>query len=132
MLHTVEFQKRGLPHAHILIWQKKKNREVSPALIDSFISATIPDPVKDPLAYVLAAEHMMHVPCGEDNNKCPRMKNGLCSKKFPKSFQPKTSIDESGFPIYSRLNDGRFVMNNRVRLDNRHVVPYSLVMLKKY
>ncbi|KAM0836290.1 hypothetical protein ACQ4PT_062431 [Festuca glaucescens] len=50
VLHTVEFQKRGLPHAHILIWQDKENRgEVSPASIDSFISTEIPDPVEDPL-----------------------------------------------------------------------------------
>ncbi|KAM0912342.1 hypothetical protein ACQ4PT_012850 [Festuca glaucescens] len=50
VLHTVEFQKRGLPHAHILIWKDREERgEVSPALIDSFVSAEIPDPVEDPL-----------------------------------------------------------------------------------
>ncbi|KAM0904045.1 hypothetical protein ACQ4PT_018277 [Festuca glaucescens] len=77
VLHTVEFQKRGLPHAHILVWQDKEKRgEVTPALIDSFISAEIPDPVEDPLGYALVAEFMMHGPCGEDNPKCPCMKDG--------------------------------------------------------
>lgn len=109
----MEFQKRGLPHAHILIWLDRKKREVSPALIDSFISASIPDPVADPLGYVLVSEHMMHGPCGEDGVKCPCMKDGLCSKKFPKSFQLETSLDDSGFPVYSRPDNGRFIVKKR-------------------
>jgi hypothetical protein len=120
-----------LPHAHILVWQDKEKRgEVTPALIDSFISAEIPDPVEDPLGYALVAEFMMHGPCGEDNPKCPCMKDGVCSKKFPKSFQDETSIDEFGFPVYRRRDNGRFVMKNKVRLDNRHVVPYNMTLLK--
>ncbi|KAM0864742.1 hypothetical protein ACQ4PT_043732 [Festuca glaucescens] len=111
VLHTVEFQKRGLPHAHILTWQDKKERgEVSPALIDSFVCAEIPDPVEDPLGYALVAEFMMHGPCGEDHPKCPCMKDGVCSKKFPKTFQDETSIDEVGFPVYRRPDNGRFIM----------------------
>ncbi|KAM0832574.1 hypothetical protein ACQ4PT_064805 [Festuca glaucescens] len=131
VLHTVEFQKRGLPHAHILVWQDKEKRgEVTPALIDSFVSAEIPDPVEDPLGYALVAEFMMHGPCGEHNPKCPCMKDGVCSKKFPKSFQDETSVDEAGFPVYRRRNNGRFVMKNKVKLDNRHVVPYNMTLLK--
>ncbi|KAM0839242.1 hypothetical protein ACQ4PT_060443 [Festuca glaucescens] len=132
-LHTVEFQKRGLPHAHILVWQDKEKRgEVTPAVIDSFISAEIPDPVEDPLGYALVAKFMMHGPCGEDNPKCPSMKDGLCSKKFPKSFQDETSVDESGFPVYRCRDNGRFVMKNKIRLDNRHVVPYNMALLKMF
>ncbi|KAM0885149.1 hypothetical protein ACQ4PT_030511 [Festuca glaucescens] len=131
VLHTVEFQKRGLPHAHILVWQDKEKRgEVTPALIDSFVSAEIPDPVEDPLGYALVAEFMMHGPCGEHNPKCPCMKDGVCSKKFPKSFQDETSVDEAGFPVYRRRNNCRFVMKNKVKLDNRHVVPYNMTLLK--
>ena len=105
---------------------------MTPALIDSFVCAEIPDPVKDPLGYALVAEFMMHGPCGEDNPKCPCMKGGFCSKKFPKEFQEETSIDEKGFPVYRRPDNGRFIMKNKVRLDNRHVVPYNMAMLKKY
>lgn len=86
VLHTVEFQKRGLPHAHILILLDRKKREVSPALIYSFISAAIPDPVADPLGYVFVSEHMMHGSCDRDNEKWPCLKDGMCSKFFPKSF----------------------------------------------
>lgn len=123
VLHIVEFEKRGLPHAVILIWQTKDNQDVSPALIDSFFYAEIPDPVEYPLGYALVSEYMMHGPC---------MKNGVCSNKFPKSFQSKTLVDEHGFPIYRRHHNGRFVIKNKVRLDNRHVVPYHTALLKKY
>ena len=122
VLQTVEFQKRGLPHAHILVWQDKKKRgEVIHASIDSFISAEIPDPVEDPLGYVLVAEFMMDGPCGHSHPKCPCMKDGRCSKKYPKEFQDDTSIDEAGFPVYQRRKNARFIVKNTARLDNSHV-----------
>ncbi|KAM3312485.1 hypothetical protein ACQJBY_032412 [Aegilops geniculata] len=33
VLHTVEFQKKGLPHAHILIWLDRKKREIAHQLL---------------------------------------------------------------------------------------------------
>ncbi|KAJ1262208.1 hypothetical protein BS78_09G089200 [Paspalum vaginatum] len=53
VLHTVEFQKRGLPHAHIIIWLLQDTSQPTPAFIDKFISAEIPDPNEDPLGYAL-------------------------------------------------------------------------------
>ena len=43
-MYTIEWQKRGLPHAHILIWFKNK---LTLNIIDSVISAEIPDPAVD-------------------------------------------------------------------------------------
>jgi hypothetical protein len=132
-VQSVEFQKRGLPHAHILIWQDvDKDRQVSAALIDSYISAEIPDPVVDPLGYILVSEFMMHGPCGELNDKCVCMKDGECSKHYPKLFQSETTIDENGFALYKRPNNGRFIYKNGKKLDNRWVVPYNMTLLKKY
>lgn len=85
VLHTVEFQKRGLPHAHIILWTSADTSNPTPTMIDSYVSAEIPDPKLDPLGYALVAEHMVHGPCGNDNPKCPCMKNTKCSKHFPKS-----------------------------------------------
>ena len=44
-MHTNEFQKRGLPHSHILTWVAHNNPEFLTPLsgIDSVISAEIPD-----------------------------------------------------------------------------------------
>ena len=65
ILYSIEFQKRGLPHVHILVWVDKRNTEINANIIDSWISAEIPNPEEDPLGYVLVSEHMMHGPCGE-------------------------------------------------------------------
>lgn len=66
------------------------------------------------------------------NKKCPCMKNDVCSKHYPKSFQDETSIDAQGFAIYRHRNDGRYITKNGHRLDNRYVVPYNIYLLKKY
>lgn len=132
VLHSTEFQKRGLPHVHCLVWLKNKNKTDTLSLIDSLISAEIPDISTDPLGYALVSESMMHGPCGKMNEKCPCMKKGVCSKHYPKSFHDETSINEEGFPIYRRRDDGRYIYKNGVRLDNRSVVPYNMSLLKKF
>jgi hypothetical protein len=80
----------------------------------------------------LVNEFMMHGPCGANNRRCPCMKNNKCSKKFPKPFQDETILDGFGFTIYRRRPDGRHVLKNGVRLDNRNIVPYNMHLLKKY
>src|SRR5690242_7830401 len=64
VLYTVEFQKRGLPHAHIIFWVSTSTAQPTTEFIDSFITVEIPDPTIDPLGYTLIAEHMVHGPCG--------------------------------------------------------------------
>jgi hypothetical protein len=102
ILYSVEFQKRGLPHVHILAWIDKSNNQVTPETIDLWISAEIPEPKEDPLGYVLVSEHMMHGPCGEKNEKSPCMKKGKCSKYYPKEFQDETTFTDNGFTQYRR------------------------------
>ena len=52
-LYSVEWQKQGLAHAHILIWLVDK---VCPEEIDKIISAEIPDPNVDLIHYILFSE----------------------------------------------------------------------------
>lgn len=132
MLYTVEFQKRGLPHIHCLVWLAAGNIEFSAPIVDGFISAEIPDVLTDPLGYALVDEFMIHGPCGDLNKTCSCMKKGECSKHFPKSFQEETIMDEFVFTVYKRSNDGRYVLKNGIKLDNRWVVPYNMELLKKY
>jgi len=132
VLHTVEFQKRGLPHAHIIIWTSAGASNPTPAMINKHISAEIPDPKLDPLGYVLVAEHMIHGPCGKQNPKCPCMKNNKCSKHFPKTYQDDTSVTSTGFATYKRGQATLFVIKGGCHMDNRWVVPYNMLLLKKY
>jgi hypothetical protein len=132
VLYTVEFQKRGLPHGHIIFWVSMDTSQPTSELIDSFISAEIPDPAIDLLGYALVAEHMVHGPCGKYNLNSSCMKNGRCSKNYPKEFHEETTVDENGFAVYKRPNNQRFVLKGNIRLDNRWIVPHNLLLLKKY
>lgn len=53
------------------------------------------------------------------------MKISSCSKEYPKSFRPETSLSDDGFPEHIRRWDGRYVICRNVGMDNRFVVPYS-------
>ncbi|XP_055543433.1 uncharacterized protein LOC129728985 [Wyeomyia smithii] len=57
-MYSVKWQKRGLPHAHILIWLMVK---ITPDQIDQVISAEIPDNEVDPELYDVVINNMVHV-----------------------------------------------------------------------
>ncbi|XP_035838858.1 uncharacterized protein LOC110900400 [Helianthus annuus] len=132
VVYTVEFQKRGLPHAHICLFMKADHKLPTVEHIDPFISAEIPDKNEDPELYSLVSDFMIHGPCGYANMKCPCMVGNRCSKNFPKRFLDSTSIDSDGFPVYRRRDSGHTVVKKGVPLDNRSVVPYNKNLLKRY
>ncbi|XP_076948892.1 uncharacterized protein LOC143621318 [Bidens hawaiensis] len=109
-VYTIEFQKRGLPHAHICLFIAPENKIHNPSHIDNFISSEIPDKVTEPDLYQLVSDHMLHGPCGEANPSCSCMIDREYSKNFPKRFQNETSIDSNGFPLYKRRDNGRYVV----------------------
>ena len=37
-MHVIEFQKRGLPHAHLIVWLHKNDKLNTPEKIDSLQS----------------------------------------------------------------------------------------------
>lgn len=86
-LYSIEWQKRGLPHAHILIWLVELF-DVNE--IDRIISAELPNPSIDPKLYDTITKSMIHGPCGHINPNSPCMQNGKCTKKFPKPFLLET------------------------------------------
>lgn len=131
-MYTIEFQKRGLPHAHLLIFLHPGSKYPRTDDIDKIISAEIPDRERHPELYKLVKTHMLHGPCGRGFPNSPCMKGQNCSKFFPKKYQPETIIDKDGYPAYRRRNDGRTVLRSGVHLDNRHVVPYNPMLLLKY
>ncbi|GJX76229.1 uncharacterized protein Tco_0323040 [Tanacetum coccineum] len=132
VVYTIEFQKRGLPHSHTCLFLHKDDKLLNPERIDDFISAEIPDKDLDPDLYTLVTEHMMHGPCRADNPSCPCTIKGVCTKFFPKKYSNHTTNDSAGYPVYRRREDGKFVENNHVRLNNGFVVPYNSYLLKKY
>lgn len=131
-MYTIEFQKRGLPHARILIFLHPLSKYPAPSDIDNIICAEIPDPITHPTLYHLVKSHMMHGPCGLSRPTSPCMKNRKCSKYYPKKFVEHTVVDSEGYPIYKRRSKTHVIQKNGISLDNRHVVPYNPRLLLKY
>jgi hypothetical protein len=93
---VTEFQKRGLPHAHLLLIVSKEAKPRTPEDVNARIVAELPDPEdpaqKELLQTILASQ--IHGPCGVRNPKCLCMEDGHCSKKFPKKFVSETSLQD--------------------------------------
>ncbi|CDF36188.1 ATP dependant DNA helicase PIF1 [Chondrus crispus] len=64
----IKFQKRGLPHAHVVFFldEVSKNDLRNPENVDRIISAEIPS-AQDPELQEVVLKHMIHNPCGERN-----------------------------------------------------------------
>ncbi|GJT50945.1 hypothetical protein Tco_0977102 [Tanacetum coccineum] len=86
--------------------------------IDEYISAEIPNKDKDPELYQFVTNHMMHGLCGADNPSCPCTIKYKCTKKFPRQFNETTVIDDSGYALYKRSNDGNIIKKSRTDLHN--------------
>lgn len=122
MIHSIEFQKRGLPHVHILLKYAKDC--VQPMDIDSVISAEIPD---DPDDEELVRSMMLHRHPSADRPRskyCQRedeQGRRTCRFHYPHPLQPTTTIDAEGHVHYRRCKPG-----------DEWVVPHCLPLLRKF
>ncbi|KAL6541118.1 hypothetical protein OROMI_025001 [Orobanche minor] len=131
-LYVIEFQKRGLPHAHWIIILKPHFKIVSGAAYDRFVSAEIPDIILHPHLHSCVVMHMMRGPCGLLNPSNVCMRDRKCKNRYPKDFVDCTSQHDDSYPMYRRRNDGRTVSVRHQMLDNRWVVPYNPYLLAKF
>ena len=131
LIYVIEWQKRGPPHAHILVICDEKSKP-RPEDYDSIVCAEIPDEQCFPELHKVVTTLMMHGPCGTSNPYSPCMVDGKCSKKFPKAYVEKTFAAADGYPHYKRHDDGKSLVKNGISLDNRYVVPYNPYLSKKY
>ena len=121
-MYSIEWQKRGLPHAHILIWCMNK---IQTNEIDRIICAEIPDSTIDPELFEKITQNMIHGPCGAFNMNSPCMINGKCSKRYPRQLIQETITGNDGYPLYRRrstIDNGKSITlkirNNDVEIDN--------------
>ena len=131
LIHVIEFQKRGLPHAHILIILGKDHKIRGREMIDEIVSAELPDPEMEPNIFNQVVSHMVHGPCGQLNKKSPCMDQNKCTKDYPKAFVEETQENVDGYPLYRRRESSTFVKGGCV-LDNRWIVPYNKYLLRKF
>ncbi|GFS64965.1 helitron_like_N domain-containing protein [Trichonephila clavipes] len=72
-MYSIEWQTRGLPHVHLLLWLMEK---LHPNQIDEIISAEIPKLETDRKLYDTVTKNMIHSPCGALNPSSPCIKEG--------------------------------------------------------
>ena len=131
-VHTIEFQKCGLSHMHLLLSLCPQFRPTSAEDVNSIIRAMWPDPVLEPRLFDIVKKTMVYGPCGTLKPEAHCMKDGKCSKGFPKRFQPQTVMTRDGYPIYTRPNDGHVYEVCDFFADNRWIVPYNPYILSQY
>ncbi|GBM86653.1 hypothetical protein AVEN_224308-1 [Araneus ventricosus] len=101
-IYVIEFQKRGLPHAHILLTLDSESKIRTKDDIDKFVSAEFPDPCTDLRLFQIVTK------CMND-----------------------TEGNVNGYPIYRRRATEP-VQVGKYSIDNRWVVPYNPWLLKKF
>jgi hypothetical protein len=146
----VEYQRRGLPHMHCLLWVHEKNKPRTAEVLDQTVCAELPDPETQPLLYDLVSRYMMHMKC--DKIKRARCRHTVgnitkCRMGYPRSLSNFSSVD--GNQAYSqpkRPDNGRFCAINpdkRIKWEgkghriedhwdyknNQYVVPYNPKLL---
>nr|GEW79514.1 DNA helicase [Tanacetum cinerariifolium] len=133
IVYTVEFQKRGLPHCHTLIWVHENSLIQSQEDIDNYISVELPSQQLDPEGHMIVTEFVIHGPCGKVCPAAACMKNtSTCTKHFSKEYCQNTYIDAAGFVHYRRRDTRIITTKQNVQLDNGYVVPYNLQLLKTF
>ncbi|XP_063991156.1 uncharacterized protein LOC135169788 [Diachasmimorpha longicaudata] len=103
-VNVTEYQKRGLPHVHLLLTLKENCKITTPDVIDKYISAEIPDPEGDTILHDAVMKQMIHGPCG----------------------------NWYGYPAYQRRNTGSYDRANGSSTNNQYVVPYNSKLLKLF
>ena len=132
-VYTIEFQKRGLPHAHILITLQSGYKPKDPASIDKIVCAEIPDKTENPKLYDIITKVMIHGPCRV--GLCKDSDDAFCKKGFPKPFLSETQTINNNYPKYKRRQHPAITIqrgNQFMETNNRYVVPYNPYLSLKY
>jgi hypothetical protein len=99
-IHVVEWQKRGLPHAHILFILHSDHKPRGPDEYDRMVSAKLLDKDAHPTLFEVVTSCMLHGPCGTINPHYLCMADGVCSKGYPKAFTEHTTNTTDSYPTY--------------------------------
>jgi hypothetical protein len=132
-IYTIKFPKCRLPHMHLLIFLDEEHKLCSITAVDSCIQAYLLDPVTGPQLFEIAKQVMVHGLCGGANPRahCNDQK-GRCTKNYPQPFQDGTTMDEEGYPVYHRPNDGWEYAVRGVKVHNGYIVPHNPYLSVKY
>ncbi|KAK0427397.1 hypothetical protein QR680_010208 [Steinernema hermaphroditum] len=142
-VYSVEFQQRGMPHAHIVISLAGDPKTKVAQKIDEICQAELPvlpsegDPEYRRIKRLrdIVEELMMHSPCENNNTAYCRQHTKrhwrTCSKRFPKPFRNFSSLLEDDYALLRRPDNGECSSRNPLAT-NQYVVAYNKKLLLKY
>ncbi|CAN6573919.1 unnamed protein product [Malus baccata var. baccata] len=118
--YVIEFQKRGLPHVHMLVVLDENDKINNPYEYDRIVRAEILNEDVEPQLYNVVLKHMIH---------------GLYKRKYSKPFALVTVQGNDSYPIYQRRGNRLPVSLDRqgnIMVDNSWVIPYNPWLLLRY
>ena len=142
-IHTIEYQKRGLPHAHCLIIVEGPEKPKDANTYDRSVCAEIPRLDGTPERTQLRQKvlrHMVHQhrpTCFAEED----IHQSECRSGYPKQFQTSTTDTADGYPAYRRRSPehggdtahvAAFAHKYHRNVNNGDVVPYNPYLLQKY
>ena len=145
---VIEFQKRGMPHAHIVIKFDGQSPEARHD-VEKWIWTNLPDErIAGGKLREKVIKYMVHQKCGQFNPNAPCMttdkqsSHKYCSKHYPQPFRDAfTTNSKTGRAEYRRMDNGDTATIRRkdgdnesveTDIDNRYIVPYNPYLLMKY
>ena len=141
LIEVFEFQKRGLPYAHILV-TLNRDHSITEDEIEKYCIAEIPS-VESERDYDLwrkVTSKMIHQPCGEfDPTASCCKRSGKCEKYYPMEYTSCSYFDSDGKAIYKRRSPeegGKTAYitkgDQTWKIGNQWVVPYNLFLLRYF
>ncbi|XP_045507712.1 uncharacterized protein LOC123703676 [Colias croceus] len=138
ILYVIEFQKRGLPHAHIC-FAVEGGGPVHGTDVDKFIRADIPDASEvDGKLRKAVLDYMVHGPCGPPHRtdlKCWDSEKKKCTSYFPKPETEVTYCNDKGFINLKRNSKNTATIKYRgrdIEISDLWIVPYNAALLLRY
>ena len=132
---TIEWQKRGLTHAHILIIIKEGSKPRTREEIDGVVHSEIPDKEKNPLLHSVITSNNIH---GHSTAYSVLARRGMdktttAPKDFPKLLPNSIILGNNSFPEYRWRTPNSVGNTHTIKkgskqeqtIDNRWLVPYN-------
>lgn len=132
-VYIIEFQKRGLPHAHLLLILNSTHKISSVNQVDRIVSREIPCKNISPYLHTIIVKHNMHGPCENLNPKNVSMlTNNCCKNKYPKNYCNITTFGDNSYSLYKCSNNDISIKVRGQVLDNRWVISYNPYLSVKF
>ncbi|SGY57450.1 BQ5605_C006g04273 [Microbotryum silenes-dioicae] len=135
-VYVVKFQKRGLPHAHILLIMDPEDKPKTNDDYNKIVTAEIPDRDKFPPLFETITNSMLHRRCDHPGKHTCHNDHGKCTKQFPKQLQPRTTGKDCGYPHYRRRGIHQYVKFTGTAQEevytDANVVPTNPFLASKY